>query len=162
MSEWRNKENWNMVRSTARSMLNDVDAIVVKRKKFAQLQGELKTQVAALKMEQTVLTTFQALRNQVLTMTCQDTASKDCMSVYNSTLSKIQDLAADAGDINAATSGILDDIKSRLTSLYKLLESIDKRVDDGYKARVRAILHHRQQPSKNPSGNPFQCKIGQC
>ncbi|THB76466.1 MAG: hypothetical protein D3926_17385 [Desulfobacteraceae bacterium] len=137
MNKWRDPKNWNMVRSAARSMLNDVAAIAEKQRKFRQLQEDLKKHVERLKQEHAILSTFQSLRNQILAMSCLDAPSKDCLSVYNKVLSALADLAADAGDIKAAGSAALDSMKQRLISLNKLIEGMDKRLDEAYKKQVQ-------------------------
>ena len=125
-SEWKN--NRNLVRSVTRSMLDEVSSVIKKRKKIRQLQGVLKTQLNNLKKEQKVLTTFQALRDQVLVMTCQD-PSPDCLSAYTSTLQTIEGLIMDAGDIKSAGSGTINGLKTTINALNSNLDDIFKKMN---------------------------------
>ena len=132
--EW--PQHWNSVRSVARSMLNEVEAEVEKRRKFEQLQGELRAQLTELKSELTVLTAFQGLLGQALAMTCQEPAS-DCGDVYIGILQLLERLILDAGDINVAGAGVFDDLSGSIEGINGELDSLFQEINQS-KSRIEA------------------------
>ena len=135
ISEW--DENINVVRTTIHIIIKDVKDILEKERKFKQLQEELKTELAALKKEQTVVTTFQALRNQLLAMTCQNETSQECLDIYTRTLSMLGDLILSAGYIKGIPSNTLEDLKDSVNSLYGNMESMDAILQTDYKSGIQ-------------------------
>ncbi len=121
-------ENWNLVRSVARSMLNEVQAEVEKRRKFKQLQGELKSQLTQLKRELAIMTTFQGMLAQVRAMTCLD-ETPDCLSGYNDTLTTLEGLILDAGDIKGAGPGVFDGLERSLDAANLSIDGIFRQIN---------------------------------
>lgn len=127
-AEWEKPENWNGVRAAASSMLQDVEKEVNKRKKFRQLQGELKTQIEQLKREQSVFNTFESLRAQINAMVCQDPPA-DCISAYTATLNTLEGLIVDVGDIQKTPDGTMNGLNSTIDAINLDLDEVFQKMN---------------------------------
>ena len=135
-SEWDDPQNRKRVGAAALSMLRDVNTEVEKRKKFKQLQGELKTQIEQLRREQAVFNTFESLRAQVNAMVCKD-PSADCIAAYTATLNTLEGLILDAGDIQKTPTGTMNGLVSAieainldLDALFQKMSQDKSKIDD--------------------------------
>ena len=135
-SEWDDPQNRKRVGAAALSMLRDVNTEVEKRKKFKQLQGDLKTQIEQLRREQAVFNTFESLRAQVNAMVCKD-PSADCIAAYTATLNTLEGLILDAGDIQKTPTGTMNGLVSAieainldLDALFQKMSQDKSKIDD--------------------------------
>ena len=153
-SEWDDPQNRKRVGAAALSMLRDVNTEVEKRKKFKQLQGDLKTQIEQLRREQAVFNTFESLRAQVNAMVCKD-PSADCIAAYTATLNTLEGLILDAGDIQKTPTGTMNGLVSAieainldLDALFQKMSQDKSKIDDfcaNGKAAATAAEQERSQ-----------------
>lgn len=125
--DWQKDGNWNQVRSVARSLLTEAEKIADNRRKVKQLQGQLKGQLDQLKREAQIIGAFQAFRDQVNAMVCDETP-KDCIAAYNATLGTLEKLIADAGDIKTISPASLAAADQSAQSLDSLLTKLQSDV----------------------------------
>lgn len=132
-------EGWsiNEVRTVSHILLKDVKEQIEKKRKFMLTQGKLRNNLEKLKQEQAILTTFQGLTQQILSMTCQD-SSMPCMDAYNSAQKMMEGVYHNAGDnIRGIPSNTLDDLKESVNSLYGNMERMDTILQTDYKSGIQ-------------------------